>query len=187
MVFNELLKLVSSSKAPNIRLDSRLVRAGDIFVAVKGTAFDGHDFIDQALANGAKYIVCEKPWHCEGSEIIIVANSQETAAILAQAENGDPALKLTNLAVTGTNGKTTVAYLVRSIIQTSGEKCGLIGTIIYDTGLASKQAALTTPDCLDIAEAQSQMVKAGAKYMACLLYTSPSPRDATLSRMPSSA
>ena len=109
MVFNELLNLVSSKKTPDIRLDSRLVRTGDIFVAVKGTVYDGHDFIDQALANGAKYIVCERPYHRKDSQIIIVDDSAQAAAILAQARSGNPASKLINLAVTGTNGKTTVA------------------------------------------------------------------------------
>ena len=60
MIFDELIKLVSSNKAPDIRVDSRLVKAGDIFVAVEGAVYDGHDFIDQALANGTKYIVCQK-------------------------------------------------------------------------------------------------------------------------------
>ncbi len=165
MVFNELLNLVSSNKSPHICLDSRLVRTGDIFVAVRGTVYDGHDFINQAITNGAKYIVCERQCRREDSEIIVVDDSSQAAATLAQVSSGNPASKLMNLAVTGTNGKTTVAYLVRSIIQTAGEKCGLIGTIIYDTGLASSQATLTTPDCLYIADAQSQMVKAGAKYM----------------------
>jgi UDP-N-acetylmuramoyl-L-alanyl-D-glutamate--2,6-diaminopimelate ligase len=72
---------------------------------------------------------------------------------------------LTNLAVTGTNGKTTVAFLVRSCVQTPGQKCGLIGTILYDTGEETFEAPLTTPDCLTIAERQAQMLKAGAKYM----------------------
>jgi UDP-N-acetylmuramoyl-L-alanyl-D-glutamate--2,6-diaminopimelate ligase len=98
-------------------------------------------------------------------EIVLVEDSAEAAAILAQAGRGNPASKLTNLAVTGTNGKTTVAFLVRSVIQAAGEKCGLIGTIVYDTGLESSQADLTTPDCCSIADAQEQMVRAGAKYM----------------------
>jgi len=185
MTFGELLNLVSSDKMPGICADSRLVKAGDIFVAIEGTVYDGHDFIDQAVANGAKYVVCQqrkascvkREQRHKGAkqtqyairntqyETIIVDDSAEAAALLAQASRGNPASKLTNLAVTGTNGKTTVAFLVRSVIQKAGKKCGLIGTIIYDTGLASSQAALTTPDCLDIAEAQSQMVKAGAKYM----------------------
>ncbi|MDD5064068.1 MAG: UDP-N-acetylmuramoyl-L-alanyl-D-glutamate--2,6-diaminopimelate ligase [Phycisphaerae bacterium] len=165
MVFDELLKLVSSNKAPVIRIDSRLVKAGDIFVAVVGAVCDGHDFISQAVTNGAKYIVCQRPCLHKGLETILVDDSAKAAAVLAQARSGNPASKLTNLAVTGTNGKTTVAFLVRSCIQIAGQKCGLVGTIIYDTGSETFEAPLTTPDCLTIAERQSQMLKAGAKYM----------------------
>ncbi|MFQ6035761.1 MAG: UDP-N-acetylmuramoyl-L-alanyl-D-glutamate--2,6-diaminopimelate ligase [Sedimentisphaerales bacterium] len=170
MTFEELLNLVSSDNPPGICIDSRLVRNGDIFVAVKGTVCDGHDFIDQALANGAKYIVCQRDdtqytIHNTQYEIITVEDSAEAAGVLAQASRGYPASQLTNLAVTGTNGKTTVAYLVCSAIRAAGPKCGLIGTIIYDTGSATSQAILTTPDCLAIAETQQQMVKAGSKYM----------------------
>ena len=165
MTLDELLKLVSSDKTLVLCTDSRLVRTGDIFVAVKGTVYDGHAFIDQAVANGAKYIVCERPCCCNNADVIVVDDSAEAAAILAQASRGNPALGLTNLAVTGTNGKTTVAFLVRSCIQNAGSKCGLLGTILYDTGLSSSQAALTTPDGLAIAESQEQMIKAGSKYM----------------------
>jgi UDP-N-acetylmuramoyl-L-alanyl-D-glutamate--2,6-diaminopimelate ligase len=170
MNFSELLALVRSENGPHIRTDSRLIKDGDVFVAVKGTAYDGHDFIDQALVNGARYIVCQKDeqhtaqkdWH----ESVIVDNTAEAAAILAQAARGNPALKLTNLAITGTNGKTTVAFLVRSIIQKAGYKCGLIGTVMYDTCSGSiLEAPLTTPDCLDIAARQKEMVENGAKYM----------------------
>ena len=180
MTFDALIKLVFSGKVPQVCVDSRLVQDGDIFVAVAGTVYDGHDFVAQAIAKGAKYIVCQeyrrqKTEACpERSRrdrrqrkyaIIFVEDSAEAAALLAQAARGNPASKLINLAVTGTNGKTTTAYLVRSVIQTAGQKCGLIGTIIYDTGSSTCQANLTTPDSLAIAEAQQQMVKAGAKYM----------------------
>ncbi len=170
MTFEELLNLVSSDKAPDICVDSRLVEDGAVFVAVKGTIYDGHDFIDQASARGAKYIVCQSgvaghELRATGHQVILVEDSAEAAAILAQAGRGNPTSKLTNLAVTGTNGKTTVAFLVRSVIQAAGQNCGLIGTIVYDTGLESAKADLTTPDCLAIADAQKQMVRAGAKYM----------------------
>jgi len=177
MTFDELLKLVRSPDRPRLCDDSRQVCPDDIFVAVKGPNVDGHDFISQALANGAKYIVFQKklaPQFIGGLRassienrvlVIPVPDSSLALAVLAQASAGDPASKLTNLAVTGTNGKTTVAFLVRSCFQVAGQKCGLIGTVIYDTGLAVTNAELTTPDCLTIAQAQSQMLKAGAKYM----------------------
>jgi UDP-N-acetylmuramoyl-L-alanyl-D-glutamate--2,6-diaminopimelate ligase len=178
MTFDELMNLVSSKNGPGsqtrnnalgvppcLRLDSRLVKDGDVFIAVEGTVCDGHDFIGQAIANGAKYIVAQQPYHCRDAEVITVVNSAKAAALLAQASSGNPASQLTNLAITGTNGKTTVTFLVRSCIQSAGEKCGLVGTIVYDTGTASFEAALTTPNCLTIAEKQSQMLKAGSKYM----------------------
>jgi UDP-N-acetylmuramoyl-L-alanyl-D-glutamate--2,6-diaminopimelate ligase len=171
MVFDELLELLRSENSPNICTDSRLVKDGDIFVAIKGTAFDGHDFIDQALSNGAKYVVCQRDMQCAiddtQHERIIVDDAAEAAAVLAQAAGGNPASQLTNLAVTGTNGKTTVAFLVRSCVQMAGQKCGLIGTVYYDTcsGGPADEAALTTPDCLDIAAKQEEMVKNGAKFM----------------------
>ena len=205
MNFDELLNLVSSDDALSICVDSRAIVKGDIFVAVKGTVYDGHDFIDQAIDNGAEYIVSQKDkssiehrassietivvddsatggslkrvpkdWDELGDgslktssiETIIVDDSAEAAAVLAQARWGNPASRLTNLAVTGTNGKTTVAYLVRSCILKAGQKCGLLGTVIYDTCSGnSSEAALTTPDCLTIAAGQKEMVKNGAKFM----------------------
>ncbi|MHC4394030.1 MAG: UDP-N-acetylmuramoyl-L-alanyl-D-glutamate--2,6-diaminopimelate ligase [Planctomycetota bacterium] len=168
MTFDELLNLVSSKNSPDrpqICTDSCCVRAGDIFTAIKGTAYDGYDFIDQAVAAGAKYIISQQPYESSDAEVIVVADSAKAAALLAQATRDNPAAKLTNLAVTGTNGKTTVAFLVRSVMQNAGRKCGLIGTVVYDTAAKTTEAALTTPDCLIIAEQQAQMLKAGAKYM----------------------
>jgi UDP-N-acetylmuramoyl-L-alanyl-D-glutamate--2,6-diaminopimelate ligase len=169
--FDELIKLASLGNGPRVRVDSRLVTPGDIFVAIPGTVCDGHNFIDQALANGAKYIVCQNrkssiEHQVSSIEIITVNDSARAAALLAQVSRGNPASKLTNLAVTGTNGKTTVVYLVRSIIQQAGQKCGLIGTILYDTCSGQTcESILTTPDCLSIAEMTDKMIKNGAKYM----------------------
>ena len=118
MTFNTLLALVRSENAPPIRTDSRLVQDGDIFVAIKGTAYDGHEFITQAIANGAKYIVCGQ--HLQQTttdtpvKFITVEDTSEAVPILAQAAKGDPASQLTNLAVTGTNGKTVFSRLVTS-------------------------------------------------------------------------
>jgi len=173
MTFDDLVNLVSSDNAPSICVDSRLVSQGDIFVAVGGTVCDGHDFIDQAVANGAEYVVHQQnrgqtteDRRQKKYENVFVEDPAKAAAILAQAAKGNPAAQLTNLAVTGTNGKTTVAFLVRSVIQEAGQKCGLIGTVIYDTcSGGSTQAALTTPDCLAIAQMTAEIVENSAKYM----------------------
>jgi len=185
MTFEKLLYIVSVNRNLRVCTDSRLVRAGDIFIAIEGTVHDGHKFIDQAIANGARYIIrkgCKSTrgsratsygprttggeLRVSGHEIIVVNDTARAAALLAQAARGNPSSRLTNLAVTGTNGKTTVAFLVRSCIQKAGHKCGLIGTVIYDTcSPEASQSTLTTPDCLSIAEMTDQMVKNGAKYM----------------------
>ncbi len=181
MTLENLLEIVSRSAGggPNLCVDSRLAKSGDIFIAVKGAHLDGHNFIDQAVANGAKFIVAQKNTHYDlrnlsaealakadtQYELILVDNSAKAAAKLAHAKKGFPANKLTCLAVTGTNGKTTVAYLVRSIIQSTGRRCGLIGTVQYDTGEKTYQSKLTTPDSFTIADITSQMVAAGAKFM----------------------
>ncbi|MHC4293839.1 MAG: UDP-N-acetylmuramoyl-L-alanyl-D-glutamate--2,6-diaminopimelate ligase [Planctomycetota bacterium] len=166
MTFQQLLTLVSSNNTLNICTDSRKVKPGDIFIALDGTEFDGHDFIDQAIDKGAKFIVAQKYPSNTSVDTIIVPDSAHAAALLAQTTWQNPASKLINLAVTGTNGKTTVAFLTQSIINTAGEKCGLIGTVLYDTGSGIYTSDMTTPDCLDIAEKQSQMVQSGLKYMA---------------------
>jgi len=169
MTFDELVTLVSSRNVTAVRTDSRKVEPGDVFVAVKGSALDGHSFINQALNSGASYVVAEQipaDFNDTGRhKLIIVGNCAKAAALLAQAQYQNPASKLVNLAVTGTNGKTTVAYLLHSIIKNSGQKCGLIGTIIYDTGDKTIPAKLTTPDCFDVASLTNQMVKVGTKFM----------------------
>jgi UDP-N-acetylmuramoyl-L-alanyl-D-glutamate--2,6-diaminopimelate ligase len=181
MTFEELLALTGRPDSPNVCVDSRLVKAGDIFVAVKGSHLDGHNFIEKAVIDGAKFIVAQKdaynvarasiPCFNHGQdgratcELILVENSAKAAALLAHAKKGNPADKLTCLAVTGTNGKTTVTYLVRSIIESAGFRCGLMGTVQYYTGEKTFQSKLTTPDAFTVADIMNQMVDAGAKYM----------------------
>ena len=169
MTWNELLGLISSGASADIQIDSRRVRKGDVFVAIPGATCDGHDFISQALANGARYIVHADdhaaPGDTKNASLVAVQNPARAAGLLAQAKRGNPGARLINLAVTGTNGKTTTTFLVRSCIESTGHKCGLIGTILCDTGASVTASSLTTPDCLTIAEAQKQMVDGGAEYM----------------------
>ncbi len=165
MTFTELLALVSWGSGVRVCSDSRKVGEGEVFVAISGVAADGHDFIGEAAAKGAGYIVCENRRACGDAEEIIVVDSSEALGLLAQGSFGNPSAKLVNLAVTGTNGKTTVSYLVRSVIMGAGKECGLVGTIGYETGLKSRQANMTTPDALAIAKMAGEMVEAGHEYM----------------------
>ena len=148
-----------------VTADSRCVDHGDVFVAVVGNEFDGHDFIGQAIHSGASFIVCEESLESAIAEIVVVEDSSVALGVLVQQSLGNPSAKLTNLAVTGTNGKTTVSYMVRSVIRSAGKKCGLIGTIVYDTGGDSEEAPLTTPDAGMVAKLARTMADDGAEYM----------------------
>jgi UDP-N-acetylmuramoyl-L-alanyl-D-glutamate--2,6-diaminopimelate ligase len=172
MTLDELLAVVSSGGRTAVRIDSRRVGPGDVFVAIRGPNCDGHDFIGPAIAAGAKYIVCasgrtipDLAVPAGRPTLVPVESPAQAAGLLAQAARGNPAARLTNLAVTGTNGKTTVTFLVRSCVEAAGHRCGLMGTVVYDTGAGVRSPSLTTPDCLTLAAAQQQMVDAGARYM----------------------
>jgi UDP-N-acetylmuramoyl-L-alanyl-D-glutamate--2,6-diaminopimelate ligase len=167
MDFNRLLAMVGSTNGPQVKIDSRLVEKGDIFVAIEGTCCDGRDFIEQAITRGAAFVVAHPSSIVHRpSSLVEVEDARQAAAMLAQAAEGNPAKKLINLAVTGTNGKTTVAFLVQKCIAYAGYKCGLVGTVVYDTCCGRLvEAPLTTPDCLTIAAAQKQMLENGAGYM----------------------
>ena len=169
MTFEELKTEIIFQNRSKVTADSRLVEQGGTFVAIRGSHNDGRSFIAQAIENGAKYIVAEsRPENIplkKPIEFIIVESAPRAAGILAQGQFQNPADKLTNLAVTGTNGKTTVAFIVRSIINNASEKCGLISTVLYDTTEKIIDSRLTTPGQFTIAELMQQMVKAGAKFM----------------------
>ncbi|HPY76486.1 MAG TPA: UDP-N-acetylmuramoyl-L-alanyl-D-glutamate--2,6-diaminopimelate ligase [Anaerohalosphaeraceae bacterium] len=167
MTLTQLIAQVGSPAMPlRVCCDSRMVQPGDIFVAVAGSKSDGHDFIGQAVRQGARYIVCQKPVPAgEGAQQILVQDTAVALGQLAQAAYGYPNSQLTNLAVTGTNGKTTTAYLVRSVLNTASQRCGLIGTIQYDMGDQIIDAPLTTPDPLTLAAAARRMLDHGARFM----------------------
>ncbi len=166
MTFTQLLAMAGAAGGRvRVCADSRLVSAGDIFVAIAGVHSDGHAFIRQAVERGAAYVVCGKPAECSPAQMIVVEDSAHALGLLAQASQNNPNAQLTNLAVTGTNGKTTTAFLVQAVIRYAGQKCGLIGTITLDTGGRQQTAAMTTPDALTIAAAAREMVDNGAAYM----------------------
>ncbi len=164
MKFEELIQEIEKKK-PRIITDSRKVQKGDCFVAIEGMSYDGHDYIPQVVQAGAAFVVAEKIHNTKDTPLVLVDNTKRAAAELAQAVNGYPNSKPINLAVTGTNGKTTVAYLVHQIITSAGANCGLIGTIKYDTGKEVRKASLTTPDSVIIAEMAKEMVDNDVKYM----------------------
>lgn len=166
MTFTQLLAALSApGNTSRVCADSRQVMPGDVFVAIPGVHADGHSYIPQALKNGAAYLVCQKMANAGSAQIILVNDTAYALGLLAQAAEGNPNSKLTNLAITGTNGKTTTSFLVRSVIEHAGHKSGLIGTIILSAGKTTEEASMTTPDALTIAKATRQMVEDGAEYM----------------------
>lgn len=145
--------------------NSRKVNRGYMFVAIKGHKLDGHDFIPDAMKNGATALVVEKKTEIRPRiPQIVVHDTRKALALLSNYFYGEPSSKMTVIGITGTNGKTTTSYLAKSIIEASGRKAGLIGTIQYQIGDRVIQAQETTPESVDIQGYLSEMLGSGLKY-----------------------
>ena len=151
-----------------IQYDSRKVERDNVFVAIRGAATDGHQYINQAVAKGATVVVVEDDQALSdsffvhtGAVKIVVADSRRALAALSANFYGHPSSRLRLVGVTGTNGKTTTTHLVRSILEASGERVGLIGTIDYSVGEASLPATHTTPESLELNGLLARMVAGG--------------------------
>ncbi|GAN34954.1 MAG: UDP-N-acetylmuramoyl-L-alanyl-D-glutamate--2,6-diaminopimelate ligase [Candidatus Brocadia sinica] len=145
--------------------DSRKVKGGYVFVAIKGHTVDGHDFIAGAIEKGAIALVVGKKIDIAlRIPQFIVSNTRYALASLSCRFYGEPSSQMTVVGITGTNGKTTTSYLTKSIIEASGNKAGLIGTIQYETGKRVLPAQETTPESVEIQSYLSEMLKSGIKY-----------------------
>lgn len=151
--------------------DSRKIVPGCMFVCIKGAAFDGHSCVAQAAAQQAAAVVAERDVEIpEGLTVIRVADTRQALAELSAAWFGHPAEQLKTIGVTGTKGKTTTTYMVKSILESAGIKTGLIGTIEAVIGETHIPAANTTPESYVIQKYFRQMVDAGCK--ACVMEAS---------------
>ena len=149
-----------------ITCDSRKVVRGNLFIAVPGTHADGHGFINEAIGRGAAAVVTEKMVHLpENVPHILVPSSAIAVARLASGFYGEPSKKLSIVGITGTNGKTTTSYLLRSILRASGKKVGLIGSISYQVGDKLVGSTHTTPDAIALHRLFREMVDAGATHV----------------------
>jgi UDP-N-acetylmuramoyl-L-alanyl-D-glutamate--2,6-diaminopimelate ligase len=146
-----------------VRYDSRRVTAGNLFVAVRGDVFDGHSFIEQAVDKGAIAVVGEQAALSKRATVIVVPDSREALAQLGSTFFGHPSGKLKMIGVTGTNGKSTTAFLIKHLLERAGQSTGLIGTIQYEIGERRLPASRTTPESLDLQELLSQCVEAGCR------------------------
>lgn len=149
-----------------IVFDSRKIVADALFVAQKGTAFDGHLFIEKAIDLGATVIVCQELPNelMDGVTYVKVANSDVALAHLASNFYDNPSSKLKLVGVTGTNGKTTVATLLYDLFQKAGLKAGLLSTVKIKIGSESFDATHTTPDSVTINSYLSKMLDAGVTH-----------------------
>jgi len=148
---------LAATKVTGLAYDSRKVVPGDLFVAIAGFKSDGSRFTHDALAKGAVGVVDDKPGPAEG-ERIACPNARRALALLADRYYGHPSGRMKLVGVTGTNGKTTTTYLIRSILQAAGEKTGVIGTIRYLIGERAFAAPNTTPESLDLQKLLAEMV-----------------------------
>ena len=145
-----------------VRYDSRAVQPGDLFVAIRGFATDGHKYIASALENGAAAVVCEQA--APDVPAVLVPDSRRALAQLGIDRFGHPADQLTMVGVTGTNGKTTTTYLIKHILESQGAKVGLIGTNQNLIGEEMVPTERTTPESYELQSLLRRMVDAGCTH-----------------------
>ncbi len=149
-----------------LQFDSRKVGLDDVFIAIKGTQSDGHQFIKKAIDQGALAVVCQQiPKEIiNGITYLQVQDTQQALAIMASHFYGNPSAELQLVGVTGTNGKTTIATLLYTLFTSAGYKVGLLSTIKVIIGATEHPATHTTPDSLAINKYLRQMVDGGVAY-----------------------
>jgi UDP-N-acetylmuramoyl-L-alanyl-D-glutamate--2,6-diaminopimelate ligase len=156
----------SGREIGGIAFDSRSVNPGDLFVAIRGTISDGHDFIEEAVAGGAVAVVSEEDPKAGPEQVtwIRVAHSRKALALMASAYFGHPSRDLHLVGITGTNGKTTVSTLLHRIFTRLGFRAGLISTIQVLVGEDLYPATHTTPDPIQVNSFLRKMVDSGCGY-----------------------
>ncbi len=142
--------------------NSAKVSEGCIFICIEGKHFDGHTKAAEALEKGAAAVVVQKDLGLERQ--ILVENTRSAYAYICAAFYGHPERNLKIIGVTGTNGKTTSCFILKSILDGMGHKTGLIGTVKNIVGNKEYPAALTTPDCYELFGLYKEMVEAGCEY-----------------------
>ena len=174
MKLNELLKNITPIKIignddveiTGVNIDSRRIKTGHLFVAMKGTQVDGHQFIGKAIELGAISVLCEDlPEELQESITYVQVESTEDAVgKVATLFYGDPSHKLKLVGVTGTNGKTTIATLLYNMFRKFGHKVGLLSTVCNYIDDVEVPADHTTPDPIELNELLAKMVEAGCEY-----------------------
>ncbi len=162
---------VLSGSDPTVRAvtdDSRKVGAGTLFIARAGSVADGREYISDAIAKGAVAICADSAALTgevgkTGVSVVRATDASRAVVSLAHAFHGFPARALRMIGVTGTNGKTTTAFLIQHLVRESRKRCGLLGTVISDDGCERLASQLTTPGATDLAEILGRMVRNGCE------------------------
>lgn len=167
----KVIKGTDDLNIKGIQYDSRKVKNGDLFICIEGYKTDGHKYIDSAYKNGAAAIICsrniEKFPNCN---IIKVDDTRKVMSIAASNYYGNPSSKMKVIGITGTNGKTTSTFMIKSILEAAGYKVGLVGTIANYIGNEKLHSDRTTPESLDLQKLFKDMVDRGVNY--CVMETS---------------
>ena len=156
----------TSVEVANLCIDSRKVAAQSVFIAVKGTLVDGHEYINKSIEQGASIIVCETlPAEIkDGITYVQVKDSAATAGLMADMFYGNPSSRMKVVGITGTNGKTTVGTLLFKLFEGLGYKCGLISTVQNYIHTTTESATHTTPDAISVHALLGRMADAGCEY-----------------------
>jgi UDP-N-acetylmuramoyl-L-alanyl-D-glutamate--2,6-diaminopimelate ligase len=144
----------------DLAYDSRRVGDGTLFFCFPGEKTDGHDFASGAVEAGAAALVVERPLDLDVPQAQ-VEDARAAMAPIAAVFNGDPTSELTVIGITGTNGKTTTAFLVRHLLEASGKRCGLLGTVRQVVGGETEEVERTTPEAIDLQRTFNRMLEAG--------------------------
>ena len=149
-----------------VAIDSRKVQPGDLFVALAGAVADGHDFIDAAVARGAVAILSERPVPASAVPVVVAPDARRRAGRIAALLAGNPSSKLGCIAITGTNGKTSVAYFVAQLLNAVGVPAGFGGTLGWGFGGHLCGGGLTTEDAVTVQQRLAWLASEGARWVA---------------------
>lgn len=155
-----------------IESNSKEIKSGFLFVAIKGFSVDGHKFIPNAIENGAKAIMVQEGCDLKGLKIpnditiVMAKDTREALAVSSANFYGNPSKKFKLIGVTGTKGKTTTTFMIKEILEKAGKKVGLVGTIAtYINGKLIKESDRTTPESLELQQIFSKMVEENVEYV----------------------
>lgn len=156
----------AGAEITGVQIDSRRVKPGDLFVAMRGTQADGHAFIPKAVAQGAAAVLCEElpAEAAPGVAYAVVPSTEDAVGPVATLFYGDPSRRLRLVGVTGTNGKTTIATLLYEMFRKMGHRCGLISTVCNYIDGERLPADHTTPDPIELNSLLARMVAEGCEY-----------------------